>query len=164
MAAGYRGRRFRGIVVAVPTIHDPVLTVVAVPGSPGLRLLRVEYVVDFAPFDPAISERVAERVTVRAVDARDADVTPRTGAVLELEGSFVAAVGRRYRHLERPVHRSDLDVAQDWWDTDQGGATVPIAEWVDHIAADVRLVYADHVVAEGTTPVVTGSWGALGDD
>lgn len=148
----------------MPTIHDPVLTVVPVPGSPGLRLLRVEFVVACAPFDPAIGHEVAQRVVVRAVDEHDADVTPRAAPVVEVEDSFVMAEGRHHRRAERPVHRTDLDVAQDWWDTDQGGSTVPIAEWVDHISAEVRLTYAGHVVAEAATPVVTGSWGALGQD
>ncbi|MDH4074669.1 MAG: hypothetical protein OEY41_02880 [Acidimicrobiia bacterium] len=148
----------------MPTIHDPVLSVIPVPGSPGLRLLRVEFVVACAPFDPAIGQRVAGRIVVRAVDEHDADVSPRTDPVVEMEDSFVMAEGRHHRRAERAVHRTDLDVAQDWWDTDQGGSTVPIAEWVDHIAAEVRLTYAGHVVAEGTSPVVTGSWGALGRD
>jgi hypothetical protein len=61
------------------------------------------------------------------------------------------------------VNEVDLDVEEDLWRSTPGG-NQPIAEWLDHLVADISLADGDDVVSEGTSPVVTGSWGPLGSD
>lgn len=146
------------------TISNASITVTPVAGHPGQRRLLVTYDVGCAPADPAVGHPVAEHIAVHAVDEHDAAVRPRPTAILEIDDRFVAAAGTHPRSVERVVNRVDLDVEEDWWDTDQGGGTVPIAEWLDHLAADIRLEFGGGAVVTETTPTVTGSWGALGDD
>jgi hypothetical protein len=62
------------------------------------------------------------------------------------------------------LHRVDLDVEQDSWDTDQAGGTKPIAEFADHLVATLTVSVEGREVATATSPVATGSWGALGAD
>lgn len=122
------------------------------------------YDVGCEPADPAVGHPVAEHISIHAVDEHDAAVRPRLAAVLEIDDTFVAAAGTHQRSLEHVVNRVDLDVEQDWWEADQGGEPVPIAEWLDHLAADIRLEFVGGATAATTTPTVTGSWGALGHD
>ena len=140
------------------------LTVVAVAGHPGQRRLRVVYDVGCGPADPAAGHPVAEHIAIHAVDEHDAAVRPRPTAILEISDTFVAAVGTHQRSVEHVVNRVDLDVEQDWWAADHGGEPVPIAEWLDHVAADIRLEFGGGAIVTVTTPIVTGSWGALGHD
>ena len=146
------------------TIANPSLSVVTVAGHPGQRRLRVVYDVGCDPADPAAGHPVAEHIAIHAVDEHDAAVRPRPTAILEIDGTFVVAAGTHQRSVEHVVNRVDLDVEQDWWAADQGGEPVPIAEWLDHVAADIRLEFGGGAIAVVTTPTVTGSWGALGHD
>lgn len=116
------------------------------------------------PNDPAVGGTMVEHVVIHGVGEHDAATRVRRTPILDSEETLIATVGTERRTLERIVHRVDLDVQQDAWSTDHGGGIIPIAEWVDHIAADIRLDVAGEVAAETTTPTVTGSWGALGRD
>ena len=137
---------------------------VAVAGHPGQRRLRVVYGVGCDPADPVAGHPVAEHVAIHAVDEHDAAVRPRPTAILEIDGTFVVAACAHQRSVEHVVNRVDVDVEQDWWAADQGGEPVPIAEWLDHVAADIRLEFGGGTIAVVKTPTVTGSWGALGHD
>jgi hypothetical protein len=148
----------------VPTISNPSLTVLAVAGHPGQRRLRVVYVIGCDPADPAAGHPVAEHIAIHAVDEHDAAVRPRQTPILELDDTFVVAAGTHPRSVEHVINRVDLDVEQDWWASDDGGEPQPIAEWLDHVAADIRLEFVGAVTIDVTTPTVTGSWGALGHD
>jgi hypothetical protein len=146
------------------TIADPTLTVHTVAGHPGQRRVRVDYDVVLDPTDPIIGTTIVERIVVRAVDEHDAATQPPTTPIVDAERTFVAASGIQHRTFEQILHRVDLDVVQDWWSADQGGEPKPIAEWLDHLAAEIGLHLADKLTSRATTPVVTGSWGALGHD
>ncbi|MGF1597915.1 MAG: hypothetical protein ACFCVK_13445 [Acidimicrobiales bacterium] len=148
----------------MPTINEPTLTVRPVDGRPGQRRVVVDYELACEPDDPMAGAEAVEHVLVHAVDEHDAAVRPAGGPVLELQDRLVLTPGRRRRTLEGLVDRVDLDVQQDWWSTDHGGSPQPIAEWLDHLTAEIRLRVADEPVVGATTPVVTGSWGALGRD
>ena len=130
------------------------------PADAGRCLVRVAYEVEVAAGDPAAERAVDERIVLRAVDEHDAAVRPTPEPVVETNDTFTAAVGRTMRRVERPVRRIDLDVEQDWWSSGSGGETIPIAEWPDHLAADITLAIDDRSIAHVTTPTVTGSWGA----
>lgn len=148
----------------MPTISNASMTVDTVENRPGVRRVRVAYDVAWNPAD-APGDVLVERVVVRAVDEHDAPAHPtRTPVVVFHRTTVRPAADTEHREFESTVHRTDLDVEQDWWSTDESGATVPIAEWVDHLAADVSFHELGAVVADTTTPVVTGSWGALGAD
>ena len=117
------------------------------------------------PNDPALGSTMVEHVVIHAVSGRGAATQPqRTPILLDSEETLIATAGTNRRTLEHIVNRVDLDVQQDWWSSDHGGGIVPMAEWLDYIAADIRLDVAGDVAAETTTPTVTGSWGALGND
>jgi len=133
------------------------------PDRPGSRRIRIDYDVQLPSGDPVTGLEVAERLVLVAVDRHDAPARPRAEPVAVLDGRFVA-LGDTHRSIERDVARASLDVGADWWTTDDGGGTVPIAEWPDHLVARVELALGDRLVAEASTPVVTGSWGALGPD
>jgi len=148
----------------VPTICDPTLTVHPVAGHPGQRRVRVDYDVACDPTDPTVGNAIVEHIVIHAVDEHDAAAQPRMTALVDTEQTFVAAVGVQHRVFEQTLHRVDLDVEQDWWSADQGGQPKPIAEWLDHIAAEIALHLGDELTAKATTPVVSGSWGALGHD
>ena len=148
----------------MPTISNPTLTVLAVAGHPGQRRLRVAYEIGCDPADSAAGHPVVEHISVHAVDEHDAAIRPRETPILDVDDRFVATSGIHLRSVEHVVNRVDLDVEQDWWQTDHGGEPEPIAEWLDHLAADIRLEFAGGRVVEATTATVTGSWGALGQD
>ena len=145
-------------------ILDPELLIERVAGHPGVRKLVVTYGLETVPGDPAIDRRVSEQAVVAARDEHDAPVLPSPIEFTFGSEELVVAEGRIERRLERLVHRVDLDVEQDWWDTDQAGGTKPIAEFADHLAATVSIRCGDEEVARAVTRVVTGSWGALGSD
>jgi len=148
----------------VPTISNATLTVDAVVGHAGQRCVRVAYDIVCDPNDPVVGSTMVERVVIHAVDEHDATAPPRRRPILRCEEALVATAGTDRRTLERIVNRFNLDVQEDWWSTNHGGEPVPIAEWLDHIAADIRLDVGGELAAETTTPTVTGSWGALGQD
>lgn len=144
-------------------IDEPRLHVERVEGHPGERRLVVEYrlVVDDA--DPVVGRSITERVVINAQDEHDAPFLP-TDVELVLDGRVVALPGTTARRLDRDVHRVALDVEQDWWETDAAGGTTPIAELEDHLVATLTLTIDDDELAVAETPVVSGSWGALGTD
>jgi hypothetical protein len=145
-------------------IVEPELHIEHVDGHPGERRLIVTYRLEVAPGEPVIGSTVQEAVVVTAHDEHDAPVFPsqvefRFGGEVLVEGA-----GAIEQRLEREVHRVDLDVEQDWWDTDQAGGTEPIAEFADHLIATLTVSVEGREVATATSPVVSGSWGALGSD
>ncbi len=145
-------------------IVDPQLHVEHVAGHPGERRLVVTYSIEVPARDPSIGRWVGEEATVHAADAHDAPVPPTDLAVKLEDRVVVEQSGRIPRRLATDVHRVDLDVEQDWWRTDHAGGIEPIAEFVDHLVADVVLRLGRDVVATAQTPMITGSWGALGKD
>jgi hypothetical protein len=145
------------------TIVDPQLRVEAVEGHPGERRLVVTYSIQVPPFDPDLGATLREDVVVTARDEHDAPVFPSELEV-HLRGEVSAQPGVTPRSLTTDVHRADLDVEKDWWRINEGGAFEPIAEFVDHLVARVTLRADDLIVAMATSPTITGSWGALGDD
>jgi hypothetical protein len=148
----------------VVAIRNPELRVEAIDGRAGERRLVVTYGLDINPDDPAIGSTVSEDVTVTARDVHDAPVFPSEFEV-HLRGELVSApAGSSPRRLATDVHRADLDVEQDWWRINAGGAFEAIAEFLDHLVAEVQLTIDDEIVATATTPTITGSWGALGTD
>lgn len=146
------------------TVSDPELSVERVDGHPGRRRLVVTYRLDVPPGDPVVGERVDEDVVVAAHDEHDAPIAPLP-VEFELHGdATIRSPGELARRLTSDVHRVSLDVEQDWWDTDQAGGTTPIAEFLDHLVATVTVRLHGDIVATGTSPTLTGSWGALGAD
>lgn len=146
------------------TILDPELHVEMVEGHPGRRRLVVIYLLDVPEGDAVVGRVIHEQATVRAHDQHDAPVRP-LAIEFRLEGdTTIEQAGVHRRRLVSEVHRFRLDVEQDWWDTDQAGGTEPIAEFADHLAATVAVHLDDRTVATADTPIVTGSWGALGSD
>ncbi|MDH3499104.1 MAG: hypothetical protein OEM97_03195 [Acidimicrobiia bacterium] len=146
------------------TIVDPQLQVEAVPDHPGNRRLIVSYTIAVPAGDPAIGDWVLEEATVHARDCHDAPVPP-TDLSVKMEGrTHVDQAGPIPRRIATDVHRVDLDVEQDWWRTDHAGGVEPIAEFVDHLVAEVALRLDADVLATAETPMITGSWGALGRD
>ena len=146
----------------MPTIHDPILSVHHVAGHPGQRCLRVGYDLSCESTDSAVDGPVRAHIVIHAVDKRDAAIEQRKAPILEADDTFIVETGVEHRVFEQVVNCVDLDVEQDWWSSDLGGEPVPIAEWLDHISAEIRIHAAGQLVEEATTPVVTGSWGALG--
>jgi hypothetical protein len=148
----------------VVTISNPVLTIDEVDGHPGERFLNVAYDLSCSETDPVVGCSLVERIVVQAVDEHDAPVLPRRLPIAEMHATVTVSAGTEHRSVSKVVQRMDLDVEQDWWSSRQGGDPNPIAEWLDHIAADIALLDAGELVAQATTPTVTGSWGALGKD
>ena len=143
-------------------LEHPTIEVDSIPGRPGRRCLRVCYdlVVDSA--NPAVGGVVNERIVVSAVDLGDAPMAANPNPIVVLEASFAAEAGRATRCREAVVARTALDVEVDWWSSGNGGETVPIAEWVDHVSAIIQVDVDGSARCDATTPVITGSWGALG--
>lgn len=146
------------------TISNAVLSIGEVEGHPGERSLHVVYHLSCAPSDPAVGRTLVESVVVHAVDEHDAPALPRRVPIAEVRAAVTISAGTEHRSVRTIVQRTDLDVEQDWWSSSQSGEPNPIAEWLDHIAADVALHDEGELVAQATTPTVTGSWGALGPD
>lgn len=151
----------------MPTIMNPKLEVTPVPDQPPFsarRLVSVTYELEIEEGDVLLGESIIERAVVRSRDLHDAPVGP-TPLRLEVDRSDLkAAPGIVKRRLCFTVNRTELDVERDWWRTGNGGEIEAIAELPDHLVAEVALIVHDDVVAEATTPVLTGSWGALGAD
>jgi hypothetical protein len=145
------------------TIADPQLRVETLDGHPGERRLVVSYSIHVPPFDPDLGATLREDAVVTASDEHDAPVSPEALEV-HLRDEVVAQPGAMPRTLTTDVHRADLDVEQDWWRINEGGGFDPIAEFADHLQATVTLRVGELVVATATSPPITGSWGALGDD
>ena len=152
-------RRFTETMVA---ISRPTLSVKDVPGHPGRRLVVVEYdLVDSA--DEASEMDLTESVVVHAVDLGDAPVRPSDLRIELRRGPDDYANPRRRRFM-RQVARVELDVEQDWWHTGLGGEIEPLSEFADHLIAEITVHEVGPVLASARTPMVTGSWGALGAD
>lgn len=147
----------------MPTISDPRLEVRMVPDAPGRRELVVSYVLTWDEVDSRSDGEALVRAVVRSRDLHDGPVRPEPFELhMEQRESAHDAGGRREQR--RQVGRAELDVLRDWWRSGQGGEIEPIAEFADHLVAEIALWLDGDVVAEATTPVVTGSWGPLGDD
>ena len=146
------------------TIHNQVLDVHPVDGHPGQRTVRIEYDIVASPDDPMVGAVVYERVQVHGVDLLDAPVPANSRPLVTHQESFTVEAGEHHRVVETIVHRTSLDVEQDWWNTGSGGETQPLAEWMDHIVAEIRLNGGLVDLDQASTPVFTGSWGALGHD
>ncbi|MEZ5233603.1 MAG: hypothetical protein R2755_17945 [Acidimicrobiales bacterium] len=147
------------------TISTPSLVIAPDPdGHPGRRLLRMAYDLTLDPAEAAGRPTFEERVVVHAVDEHDAAVPPTREPVLRCTDSFEPASPTVHRSIDRPVARVELDVEQDWWAASNEGEPIPIAEWLDHLVGEISLWRDGEQVAWASTAVVTGSWGALGDD
>lgn len=145
-------------------IVDPQLAIERVEGHPGDRRLVVVYELDVSPDEPQIGALLHEEVVVTARDEHDAPILPIPIELRMESDDLVAAAGSTPRRLDRRVHRVELDVEQDWWDTDLAGGTLPIAEFADHLVASISVRAGDSLLASSESAVVTGSWGALGSD
>lgn len=150
-------------MVSAPRIARQRLAVEEVPGHPGRRLVRVDY--DFAvdPRDSIVGHRADERVVIRGIELGGDPIAAAEEPIATLTASFIVAAGDQTRGVEQLVHRVFLDVEQDWWSTGNGGETIPIAEWADHLVALIQIEVDDAAITEALTPVLTGSWGALGE-
>ena len=131
-------------------------------GSPRRRLV-VEYDIDVDSDDRLVGRELAERISVHAVDQHDAAVRPRPQPVVERTANVTCESGVTDRRAVFTLHRTALDVNQDWWSSGPGGEVRPIAEWTDHLAADISLSVSGRLVAQAMTSTVSGSWGALGE-
>ena len=146
------------------SIHNPSLEVIGVERHPGQRTVRIEYDIVASDGDPMVDAEIYERVQVHGVDLSDAPVAANSRPLATLQTSFRVERGEHHRVVETVLARSALDVEQDWWDTDQAGGTKPIAEFADHLIATLTVSVEGRGIAMATSPVVSGSWGALGDD
>ncbi len=146
-------------------IASPQLSIShARPGHPGRRQIRIAYDLVTEPGDALAGRELQEVIALVAVDAHDAAVAPTPAPVVYLAGTVTARDGSHRRVIERELDRVDLDVVADWWATNNEGEPVAIAEWLDHLAGSIVLQLDGVVLDEARTPVVTGSWGALGSD
>jgi hypothetical protein len=112
--------------------------------------------------DPAVGRSLHERIELHAVDEHDAAIPPSRHPVTVIEETIPAEAGTRSHVREWTVDRVELDVEQDLWRTLPDGHHEPIAEWLDHLAAEITVSDGGALVASATTPEVTGSWGPLG--
>jgi hypothetical protein len=148
----------------MPEITDPALAIELIEGHPGKRRVRVSYRLVTDAADPAAGRSLRQRIELHAVDEHDAAIPPSRRPVTIIEDTVPADAGTRSRIAEWIVDRVELDVEQDLWRTMPDGHQEPIAEWLDHLVAEVTLSDGEILVALATTPEVTGSWGALGSD
>jgi hypothetical protein len=146
------------------SINNPSLEVTVIAGHPGQRTVRVEYDIVASPDDSMVGAEVYERVQVHGIDLHDAPVAANSRPLVTHQESFTVEKGEHHRVVNTTVHRASLDVEQDWWNTGLGGETEPLAEWIDHLVAEIRLSDGLVDIDQASTPVVTGSWGALGTD
>ena len=144
------------------TITNTSLEVGVVDGHPGLRRVSVAYDLEYGPDDNGVA--LVERAAVHAVDEHDAPTAPRGTPVVVFHGVVAPGLTVQHRTHEANVRRVDLDVEQDWWTNDDSGEVIPIAEWADHLIADVSLHPLGDAVATAASQVLTGSWGPLGTD
>jgi len=148
----------------MPSIHNIDLEIIPVENHPGRRLLRVSYDLTAEPNDDFVGTEISETIRVHGRDLHDAPVDANSKPLAIGKAVFTVAEGTSSRTFEERVDRVSLDVEQDWWSTGMGGEVQPIAEWADHIVAEIELTHNEHLVDRATTSVVTGSWGALGAD
>ncbi len=148
----------------MPAIQDPMLQIKPVPGHSGKRQVVVSYDLLMRPEDLLEHQQVVDQATIHGRDLHDAPTNTAVLPIAVLKGEWTAAVGVVHRQLDALVDRVDLDVQQDWWRTDNGGGIEPIREFPDHLQADIELSVDGDVVARATTPLLSGSWGALGAD
>ncbi|MGI9614754.1 MAG: hypothetical protein ACR2QO_17720, partial [Acidimicrobiales bacterium] len=109
-----------------------------------------------------IGLNTVERATVRDHDLHDASTKTQPLAIVIERTGVVGEPGRYERELTCDVYRVDLDVQQDWWRTGHGGQIEAIMEMPDHLIAEIDVVVGATRGARATTPIVSGSWGALG--
>lgn len=147
-----------------PFIENASLEIVPVENHAGQRAVRVSYDLITGPDDDLVGAEIIETIRIRGRDLHDAPVDANNEPLATGKDAFTVIEGVHTRTFERTVDRVALDVEQDWWSTGLGGETQPIAEWVDHVVAEIELTHFEQLVVQATTPVVTGSWGALGTD
>ncbi len=147
-----------------PRIERPRLTVEAVAGHPGQRLIRVTYHILASADDEAVGRLADERIVVMGIDLNTDPIAATNDPIVTSVSTHLIGSGDHVRRFEQLVHRVLLDVEQDWWKSGSGGETIPIAEWIDHLVAYIQVEIDGDVIAETLTPVVSGSWGALGSD
>jgi hypothetical protein len=145
-------------------ILHPTLESDHVHGHPGQRRLIVQYDLVLEPDDSALGHQLTEHVMVHAVDTGEAPTTPREGALLASETAFVGLQGRHRRTVEATLWRTELDVQEDWWRAGPDGSVEAVAEWVDHLTAEIRVLWSSEQIAGASSPILSGSWGALGRD
>ena len=146
-------------------IQRPQFEIAELDGDPSRRRLQVSYdLVTAGPGEPGSTTEVTERVVVHAVDRPGGVLPPTSEPLLEEETTFAAVAGTVHRAIEATVNRDQLDVEPDWWRTDLDGALQGIAEWADHIVAEIRISINGQVIDEATTSEISGSWGILGAD
>ncbi|MEL7156529.1 MAG: hypothetical protein AAFN30_08015 [Actinomycetota bacterium] len=150
--------------LTVPTIADPLLQVLPIPDAPGRRELVVSYLLTWTEADTRPDGEAVARAVVRSRDLHDGPVRPEPFEVVIEEPESADGEGVWRRQLRLEVGRAQLDVLRDWWRTGHGGEIEAIAEFADHLVAEITIWLDGAVVASATTPVVTGSWGALGED
>jgi len=148
----------------VAAIQRSELEVLRVEGDSALRRLRVVYEVFVPTGDELEGEEVSEEIVVHGIGLADGLSTADSHPITIHHDAFTVTPGRASRVFEKLVHRRNLDVEQDWWRAGQGGETERIAEWIDHLVADIRIEQAGRLVDQVTTDVVSGSWGVLGQD
>ena len=149
----------------MPSIRNSRLEIIPVEGHPGRRIVQVTYDVAAGTPEDHPGAELLETVRVHGRRVHETSVGGHEDdPVVVFEAASTVPEQTASRTFEQGVHREALDVERDWWSTGLGGETRPIAEWVDHLVADIELRVDGALVAEATTPVVTGSWGALGDD
>lgn len=146
------------------SIVDPTLRVEPLSGRPGERLVVVSYGIRIADSDDLSEAELVEEVVVESVDREEKSGHPLPLKLTMRHRSVVGQPGLIHRILSEEVHRIDLDVQQDWWRADKGGGVEPIVEYTDHIVGEITLSVQGDVVARSSTPVLSGSWGPLGDD
>lgn len=145
-------------------IVDPHLEAETIEGKPGRRRLVVTYGLELDEGDIDPGADVLEQATIRSCDLHDSPTPPEPLEVRIERRDLEHQAGMHRRELSCEIKRVDLDVQRDWWRTDHGGGIEAIAELPDHLVAEVSVRIGDRLVAEATTPVTTGSWGALGED
>lgn len=146
------------------TLFEPSLTIESIEGDPRRRRATVRFELGLGPDDDLVGQEIEELVRLHAVDEHDAVARPDMRPIAERRTTSPGSPGRHARTVEFVVDRADLDVQEDWWSSGPGGETRPIAEWPDHVAADVTISVGGQIVISITSPTVTGSWGVLAHD
>jgi hypothetical protein len=145
-------------------IRNATLEISAIAGHQGQRRVRVTYDLHTPKDDKVLRQYVTETVVLHGVSCHDAPVEPTTEPLYRVQAVYPAIEGAVHRAIDQRVQRTDLDVEQDWWSNAQDGAVVAIAEWVDHVVAEIQIVCNGQIQAEAATPIISGSWGAVGKD
>ena len=156
----------RAIVDGQPmtSITDPHLQVLSVPDEPMRRRLEVSYELHLETTDLVAGGTLVHRAVIRSRDLHDGLGRPVQLSIALEDRSTVAEAGTSQWLLTTEVDRDELDVQLDWWRSDHGGGVEPIAENPDHVVAEITVSIEGNILAEATTPLVSGSWGRLGPD